>query len=210
MRKDGQHAPTRAVESPEDPGTVGTPAIVLGALMALAGLVVLGDALLAAAVSMALLGWLAVLGGLAGLVASLFHRSPGSWPTLLGGALAFVVGSTVLRRPGPSTASLTLLLGAAFLIGGLVRLVGGLGERAENSRWIIANGVVTLVLGLLVVAGRPALTLPVLGAVLGLGLVVEGATSVVLGHRDDRARGPEPPDSPRQVVRAHDLHAEAL
>lgn len=210
MRKDGQQASTRAVESSEDHGTLSRPAVVLGALMALAGLLVLGDVLLAASVSMALLGWLALLGGLAGLVASLFHRArPGSWPTLLGGALAFVVGSTVLRRPGLSAAALTLLLGTAFLIGGLVRLVGGLGERNENSSWITANGVVTLVLGLLVVAGSPVLALPALGAVLGLGLVVEGVTSVLLSHRDDGACL-EPPDSSHQIVLTHDLHAEAM
>src|SRR5512134_1820061 len=74
--------------------------IVLGALMALAGLVVLGHVLVATVVSVVFLGWVAVLAGLAGIVASLYRLGkPGFWPTLLGATLSLVVGIAFLRRP---------------------------------------------------------------------------------------------------------------
>ena len=74
--------------------------IVLGVLMVVAGLVVLGHVLVATAVSVVFLGWVAVLGGLAGIVASLYRLGkPGFWPTLLGATLALVVGIAFLRRP---------------------------------------------------------------------------------------------------------------
>src|SRR5512142_1358054 len=77
-------------------------------LMVLAGLVVLGHVVVATVVSVIFLGWFAVLGGLAGVVASLFRLGkPGFWPTLLGGALALAVGIAFLRRPGLSAAALT-------------------------------------------------------------------------------------------------------
>jgi uncharacterized membrane protein HdeD (DUF308 family) len=157
--------------------------IVLGVLMVLAGLVVLGHVLVATVVSVIFLGWFAVLGGLAGIVASLFRLGkPGFWPTLLGGALALVVGIAFLRRPGLGAAALTLLLGSVLLVGGVTRIVGGVGEHHENRGWIIANGVITLLLGLLILFGWPGSTLWVLGTFLGVDLIVEGVTFIGLGY----------------------------
>src|SRR5512144_2982255 len=103
--------------------------IVFGVLMVVAGLVVLGHVLVATAISVIFLGWFAVLGGLAGIVASRFHRGGrGFWPTLLGGVLALVVGIAFLRRPELGAAALTPLLGAVLLVGGVTRLVGGIAE----------------------------------------------------------------------------------
>ena len=162
--------------------------IVLGVLMVLAGLVVLGHVLVATVVSVIFLGWFAVLAGLAGIVASLFQLGkPGFWPTLLGGALALVVGIAFLRRPGLGAAALTLLLGSALLVGGVARTVGGIGERHENRGWIIANGVITLLLGLLILFGWPGSTLWVLGTFLGVDLIVEGVTFILLGFSTRRA-----------------------
>src|SRR5512135_2711297 len=125
--------------------------IVLGALMALAGLVVLGHVLVATVVSVVFLGWVAVLGGLAGIVASLYRLGkPGFWPTLLGAALALVVGIAFLRRPGLSVAGLTLLLALVLLTGGVTRIIGGIVEYDVNRAWVITNGVISLLLGLLI------------------------------------------------------------
>src|SRR5512135_1605045 len=152
-------------------------------LMVLAGLVVLGHVVVATVVSVIFLGWFAVLGGLAGIVASLFRLGkPGFWPTLLGGALALAVGIAFLRRPGLSAAALTLLVGA------VTRIVGGLGEHHEHRGWIIANGVITLLLGLLILFGWPGSTLWVLGTFLGVDLIVEGVTFIGLGLPTHRAR----------------------
>jgi uncharacterized membrane protein HdeD (DUF308 family) len=99
----GQQTRASGIE-PQDAGAARSRliwGIVLGVLMVVAGLVVLGHVLVATVVSVIFLGWCAVLGGLAGIVASLFHLGrPGFWPTLLGGALALVVGIAFLRRPG--------------------------------------------------------------------------------------------------------------
>ena len=163
--------------------------IVLGVLMVLAALVVLGHVLLATVVSVIFLGWFAVLGGLAGIVASLFRLGkPGFWPTLLGATLALVVGIAFLRRPGLGAAGLTLLLGSVLLVGGVTRLVGGIGEHHENRGWIIANGVITLLLGLLILFGWPGSTLWVLGTFLGVDLIVEGVTFIGLGFPRRGAR----------------------
>jgi uncharacterized membrane protein HdeD (DUF308 family) len=137
------------------------------------------------------LGWVAVLGGLAGIVASLYRLGrPGFWPTLLGAALALVVGIAFLRRPDLGAAGLTLLLGSALLVGGVTRIVGGIGEQHENRGWIIADGVISLLLGLLILFGWPGSTLWVLGTFLGIYLIVEGVTFILLGFSLRRALRP--------------------
>lgn len=183
----GRQTRTSGIEAPGDEAYQAARSrlvwvIVLGLFMVLAGVVVLGHVVLATVVSVIFLGWLAVLGGLAGIVASLFHfGKPGFWPALLGGALALVVGIAFLRRPGLGAAVLTLLLGTALLIGGVARIIGGIGERHEGRVWIILNGVITLLLGLLIVGGWPRSTLWVLGTFLGVDLIVEGVTFIALG-----------------------------
>src|SRR5512144_1980107 len=180
----GQETRASGIGSPEGRSARSRPVwgIVLGALMVLAGLVVLGHVVAATVVSVIFLGWFAVLGGLAGIVASLFRLGkPGFWPTLLGGALVLVVGVAFLRRPGLGAAALTLLLGSVLLVGGVTRIVGGLGEHHEHRGWIIANGVITLLLGLLILFGWPGSTLWVLGTFLGVDLIVEGVTFIGLG-----------------------------
>ncbi|HLZ38671.1 MAG TPA: DUF308 domain-containing protein [Mycobacteriales bacterium] len=162
--------------------------IVFGALMIVAGLVVLGHVLIATLVSVVFLGWFAVIGGLAGIISALFNiRRPGFWPALLGGALALAVGIAFLRRPGVGVAALTLLLGAALLVGGIARIVGGFGEGGESRAWVIANGVITLLLGLLILFAWPGSSLWVLGTFLGVELIVEGVTYIVMASSLRRA-----------------------
>src|SRR5512144_1455960 len=138
--------------------------IVFGALMIVAGFVVLGHVLIATLVSVVFLGWFAVIGG-----------------------LALAVGIAFLRRPGVGVAALTLLLGAALLVGGIARIVGGFGEGGESRAWVIANGVITLLLGLLILFAWPGSSLWVLGTFLGVELIVEGVTYIVMASSLRRA-----------------------
>ena len=162
--------------------------IILGALMIVAGIVVLAHVVIATLVSVVFLGWLAVIAGVVGIVAAFFHiRRPGFWAALIGSALALAVGLAFLRRPGLSVAALTLLLGVALLVGGIARIVGGFGEAVESRGWVIANGVITLLLGLLILFGWPRSSLWVLGTFLGIDLIVEGVTFVTLGYSVRRA-----------------------
>ena len=108
---------------------------------------------------------------------------------MLGATLALVVGIAFLRRPGLSVAGLTLLLALVLLAGGLTRIMGGIVEH-ENRGWIIADGVIGLLLGLLILFGWPGSTLWVLGTFLGIYLIVEGVTFILLGFSLRRALRP--------------------
>ena len=96
--------------------------VVLGILLVLVGVVVLGNAVVATAVSVQFLGWVALVVGLAELLGALFRVREGHvWSAALGGALLAVLGLLILRNTVAAALTLTLVAAALFLAAGVVR-----------------------------------------------------------------------------------------
>jgi uncharacterized membrane protein HdeD (DUF308 family) len=156
--------------------------IVWGVLLLVAGFAVLAHAAVATAVSVYFLGWLAVIGGLVGLVAGLFRIGKGGfWPAIISGALLLVLGVVILRNPAASVVTLTLLAGTLFLMGGVLRLVAAF-QIDQNRGIMIFSGAVSLILGLLVVFNLFEASFVLLGVLLGVQALVDGITLLVLGR----------------------------
>lgn len=161
--------------------------VILGILITLAGLFVLGNVVLATALSVLVLGWLAIAGGLVGVVASFWRIGRGGfWLALISGILTFVLGLMLVRNPGVGLLSLTLVAGAVFLGSGLMRLVAAV-EIREGRVWLIIGGVTSLILGLIVLFNFFEATLTLLGILMGVSLLVDGITLMLTG-RTSRAR----------------------
>lgn len=80
---------------------------VVGFLLVLAGLVILGDTVLATTLSVLFVGWLALFSGMLTLVSSLFRLGHhGFWSSALSGGLLTVLGLLLLRNT--AAAALTL------------------------------------------------------------------------------------------------------
>jgi uncharacterized membrane protein HdeD (DUF308 family) len=156
--------------------------IALGILLVVAGFVILGNAAFATAVSVFFLGWMAVIGGIVALVASLFRIGKGGfWPALISGALLLVIGIVILRNPGASVVTLTLLAGTLFLVGGIMRLVAAF-QVDQNRGIMIFSGIVSLALGLIVLFNLFAASLTLLGVLIGVQALVDGITLLALGR----------------------------
>lgn len=89
--------------------------------------------------------------------------------------------------------TLTLLLIAYFLVSGIVETVIGFQIRGDPSwGWVVSSGVLSVVLGLLLLAGFPGTAAWALGLVFGLSLLSTGASMFMVGrgvHR--RVSSPE-------------------
>jgi uncharacterized membrane protein HdeD (DUF308 family) len=72
-----------------------------------------------------------------------------------------------------SAANLTLMLAAALVVGGVV-------ERFPSWSWVLANGVLTVLLGVAIWQQWPASGLWVIGICVGIDLIVNGVTWSVL------------------------------
>ncbi len=159
--------------------------VALGLLMLVAGVIVLGNTALGTVVSVLFIGTVMAISG----VAQVFHAfQVKGWGAfafwLLDGLLYLAAGVVAFAEPLLAAAVLTLLIGAALLVGGIFRLVAAFQMRpAANWGWIAASAVLTVLLGLLIIAGWPVSGLWVLGLFLGVDLVFNGPAVLMLGLR---------------------------
>jgi uncharacterized membrane protein HdeD (DUF308 family) len=97
------------------------------------------------------------------------------------GTVSFLVGLLCLRDPLQTLAGLGLLVGVAWTVGGIVRVVQGIvAERGATRGWRIVSGAVWVVAGCVVVV-YPGASIVVLTSVLGVVLIVDGACLIATG-----------------------------
>jgi uncharacterized membrane protein HdeD (DUF308 family) len=83
----------------------------------------------------------------------------------------------MLFNPVAGAMSLTLIIGAFFLAGGIINFAHGIRHRKEQYwGWFIVNGIVDLILGALIVVGWPVTALWVIGTFVGIQMFLYGAT----------------------------------
>lgn len=126
-----------------------------------------------------LLGWLFLISGVFGLVASFYARqAPGFWWSLLSAVLALVVGLALLAAPIAGVLSLTYVLIAFFFLEGVASIMYAIEHRRELTggwMWMLASGIVTLALGVIILAGLPGSAAWALGLLVGIDMVFGGS-----------------------------------
>lgn len=145
--------------------------IVLGVLAVLLPQV----ATLAATV---LVGWLFLAGGAIRVAATISRRdTPGYRFSILTGALAALLGLVLLVQPFAGALTLTMVLVALFVFQGVMSIVIAMQFRritARNWAFMIASGVVDLVLAGIILAGWPGTATWAIGLILGINLIFLG------------------------------------
>ncbi len=79
-----------------------------------------------------------------------------------------------------SAEGLTFVMAIFFLIGGLFELIGSFVVALPGWGWQAADGIITIILGALVLAQWPASGLWVIGLFIGLALIVYGLAWIAL------------------------------
>ena len=91
-----------------------------------------------------------------------------------------VIGILILWRPLVTAEILTLLMGAFFLVAGLFQLITPFVISLPDWGWHTLNGLITLLLGILVLAQWPVSGLWVIGLFVGIELVFYGVAWIAL------------------------------
>jgi uncharacterized membrane protein HdeD (DUF308 family) len=136
------------------------------------------------------IGWLLLVSGIFGLATTLWMRqAPGFWWSILSGVLGIVVGLLLLAMPVQGAVSLTLVLVAFFIIEGVASIMFALDHKRELSGqwgWMLASGIVDLILALMIFAGLPSTAAWAIGLLVGINLVFGGValTSMALHARN--------------------------
>ena len=130
------------------------------------------------------LGWLFLVSGVVGLFTTfLMRHAPGFWWSLISAALGVLVGSLLLARPVSGAYSVTLVLIAFFIIEGVASIMFALEHKRELSGrwgWMLASGVVDLLLALMILAGLPGTAAWALGLLVGINMVFGGAALIAM------------------------------
>ena len=139
-------------------------------------------------------GWILLLSGVLGLVATLRARqAPGFGWSLLSAVVGIAAGLILLAMPVQGTLSLTAVLIAFLLIEGVASILYALEHRKGSSgrwSWMLASGIVDLVLGLILLAGLPGTAVWALGLLIGINMIFGGWALVWMAlHARSEAAG---------------------
>ena len=102
---------------------------------------------------------------------------------ILAGLFYIVAAAFAFAQPLSAAAILTLMLGGALLVAGGMRTWIGAHMHSHARTMLIAGGIVTALIGLLVIVGWPTNSLVILGTLLGVDLVFTGVMWVGFGLR---------------------------
>ncbi|MEA2822696.1 MAG: hypothetical protein QOJ86_4700 [Bradyrhizobium sp.] len=164
--------------------------VALGVVYLLAGLVALGSVVMATVASVFLVGVMMIIAGVAEVFSAFQVKSWGKfllWALL--GVLYIVAGFVTFENPLLAAALLTLILGASLMASGVMRIILAFGMKRQSPWiWVVLSGVITLLLGLLILAHWPVSSLYILGVFLGIDLVIAGAAWIGLGFGLHRTR----------------------
>jgi uncharacterized membrane protein HdeD (DUF308 family) len=149
---------------------LGTLAIIVPALASLAATLVLGGILL--------------LSGIVGLIATIRARhAPGLWWSLVSALIGVVAGALLLGWPLRGMFSLTAVLIAFLMLEGVVSILYALEHRRGLSvrwGWMLASGILDLVLGGVLLAGLPGSAVWALGIIIGINMIFGGWSLIAM------------------------------
>jgi uncharacterized membrane protein HdeD (DUF308 family) len=157
--------------------------VALGAVYVLAGLVALSSVVLATVVSVFIVGIMMIVVGVAEVINAFQFKSWGKfvlWIVL--GLLYIVAGVVTFQNPLLAAALLTLMLGVALVASGIMRIVLAFSMKEGMPwMWVVLSGVITLLLGVIILAKWPVASLYILGLFLGIDLVFAGVGWIFVG-----------------------------
>ena len=99
---------------------------------------------------------------------------------LLPGALYIATGAFMLWQPALNAITLTLLLACFFAVSGIAKIIFALKYNPPHRGWIIFNGTITLLLGIMIWYQWPASGLWTIGLFVGIDALLTGWSWIIL------------------------------
>ena len=159
-----------------------TLSILWGVSLIILGMLAVGSPFIAAVAVNVVIAWLIVFAGAVHLTVAFHTREAGSliWRLLVGLAYVFF-GVYLLARPALGVVSLTLVLATLFLVEGVLNIVLFFRIRSlRGSSWVLIDGIVTLLLGLMIYTQWPSSSAWAIGTLVGVSMIISGVTRVML------------------------------
>jgi len=153
--------------------------LVLGISLTILGVSCVGKAQTATTFSILVLGWILAISGVMWLVNAFRALSwHGFFLFLLNGIIRGITGYLLLRHPDAGAADVTMLLASLFIVAGTFRGVGAGVIRFPRWGWTVFSGIVSVVLGVSLLASWPSASAYFIGLVIGIDLNFDGASLI--------------------------------
>jgi uncharacterized membrane protein HdeD (DUF308 family) len=147
-----------------------------GIVLILLGMCAIGAATFTTLLSIVFLGFLILISGIVIILDSVtfWRKRKGFLLHLIMGILYIFVGLMLINSPLAGSISLTLLLGIFYLVLGLFRLYYSSSLRAPRWGWNFFNGLISSLLGILILMSWPESSLYIIGLFVGIDLLFCG------------------------------------
>jgi len=129
-------------------------------------------------------GWLFLIAGIVGLVATLRTReAPGFGWSLLSAFVAVIAGGVLLWNPLRGLVTLTYVLTIFFIVDGILVIILAIVHRRQLSgkwEWMMVNGVIDLVIAGIIIFGFPGSLVWAFGLLVGIDMIFGGASLIAM------------------------------
>ncbi|HSU30392.1 MAG TPA: HdeD family acid-resistance protein [Bryobacteraceae bacterium] len=127
-----------------------------------------------------MVGWLLLFGAMVSLVhAFRVHTWSGFFLYLVSALLRGFTGYVFIRYPLSGAAGLTLVLASFLIVGGIFRTIASAALHFPRWGWAASSGVVSAVLGGMLLAQMPASSIWFIGFAVGVEMIADGASLMV-------------------------------
>jgi uncharacterized membrane protein HdeD (DUF308 family) len=153
-----------------------------GILMFICGILAIGLPLASSIGIVILLAWLILFAGISHLIFAFHSHSIGGflWQILL----VLIYGAAaiyMLMNPLLGVLSLTLVLAVFLLVEGILEMALYFRIRqVRHAGWVLFDGIVTLILGIVIWAQWPSSSIWVIGTLVGISLIFSGISRFML------------------------------
>ena len=163
----------------------------MGFLTAAIGIAMILYPLATAAVSTVFFGSALIVAALAQFVFAFTSQTAGNFfLKLLLGVLYGIAGIALVAFPGVGLVSLTGALGAMLIAEAILEAITAFALPAEMGRgWLLLSAVTSLLLGIMILAEWPASSVWAIGTFVGLAVLMNGITRIVIASQVRRLAG---------------------
>jgi len=153
--------------------------LTLGILFVVLGVASIAFDVTATFATVLVFGWMLLIGGLFALVQAFTARTWGGFFLFLLSALfRGFTGYLLVRYPLTGAESLTLVLASFFVVGGMFRAIGFGMAKFPRWSWAVVSGIVSVGLGVMLLAQWPVVSVWFIGFAIGLDLVFDGTALI--------------------------------
>ena len=153
--------------------------LALGILLTILGMACIAFDVTATFTTVLIFGWMLLIGGVFALVHAFTVRTwSGFFLYLLSALFRGVTGYMLIRYPIAGAETLTLVLASFFIVSGLFRAIGFSMAKFPRWGWAVFSGIVTAVLGVMLLVQIPVSGIWFIGFAIGVDLVFDGVAVI--------------------------------